>query len=231
MGDASRAEATEPSLIKSKQRVVDHGEVFTPAWMVSEMLDRVWSEAERVDSRFLEPACGSGNFLLEILRRKLDAVVQKFGSNAFEMSHHSLLGLMCVYGIELLQDNVEECRENLLRVFIDALNVDDEPEWVNAARAVLSLNIVQGDALTYQDKDGSPLAFPEWAYLTRGKFTRRDFSFETLTLRFSVSDRDSLFGEFQEAHLFEPIREFKPFTISELSNWAPKLTITESSHG
>ena len=91
--------------IKSKQRVADHGEVFTPAWMVEAMLDLVKGETERIDSRFLEPACGSGNYLMQILRRKLAAVEVKYGKSDFERRHYALLGLMCIYGIELLKES------------------------------------------------------------------------------------------------------------------------------
>src|SRR5271170_7449165 len=94
------------SLVKSKKRVADHGEVFTPEWMVEAMLDLVKAETERIDSRFLEPACGSGNFLVKILRRKLAAVEFKFGKSNFEKRHYAVLALMCTYGIELLEDNI-----------------------------------------------------------------------------------------------------------------------------
>src|ERR1700674_1799494 len=107
------------SLLKSKQRVADHGEVLTPAWMVEAMLNLVKEESERIDSRFLEPACGSGNFLVQVLRRKLAAVELKFGGSEFEKRHYALLGLMCIYGIELLDDNILECRDNLLETFAD----------------------------------------------------------------------------------------------------------------
>ncbi len=85
------------NLVKSKKRVVDHGEVFTPPWMVEAMLDLVKGETERIDSRFLEPACGSGNFLVRILQRKLAAVEIKYGRSDFERSQFALLALMCVY--------------------------------------------------------------------------------------------------------------------------------------
>jgi hypothetical protein len=94
------------SLGRSKHRIADHGEVFTPAWMVEAMLDLVKDEAERIDSRVLEPACGSGNFLVQVLRRKLAGVELKFGRADFEKRHYALLALMCTYGIELLADNV-----------------------------------------------------------------------------------------------------------------------------
>ena len=92
------------NLIKSKKRVADHGEVFTPAWLVEAMLDLVKNETQRIDSRFLEPACGSGNFLVQVLRRKLAAVELKYGKSPFERRHYALLALMCIYGIELLAD-------------------------------------------------------------------------------------------------------------------------------
>lgn len=94
------------SLFKSRQRIADHGEVFTPPWLVQAMLDLVKHETERIDSRFLEPACGSGNFLVQILRRKLTAVELRYGKSDFERRHYALLGLMCIYGIELLADNL-----------------------------------------------------------------------------------------------------------------------------
>ena len=109
------------SLVKSKQRVADHGEVFTPAWMVEAMLDLVKGETERIDSRFLEPACGNGNFLVQVLRRKLAAVELKYGQSDFERRQYALLALMCIYGIELLPDNIAECRANLLEIFADYL--------------------------------------------------------------------------------------------------------------
>jgi type I restriction-modification system DNA methylase subunit len=107
--------------VKSKQRVADHGEVFTPPWLVEAMLDLVKDETERIDSRFLEPACGSGNFLVQILRRKLAAVELKYGKSDFERQHYALLALMCIYGIELLADNITECRNNMLEIFADDL--------------------------------------------------------------------------------------------------------------
>src|SRR5208283_747664 len=120
----SRGHAITMNLIKSKKRVADHGEVFTPRWLVEKMLDLVKGETERIDSRFLEPACGSGNFLVQILRRKLVAVESKFGKADFEKRQYALLALMCLYGIELLGDNIAECRTNMLEVLAGYLSVD-----------------------------------------------------------------------------------------------------------
>src|SRR6266481_8764012 len=132
------------SLIKSKKRVADHGEVFTPPWMVEAMLNLVKSETERIDSRFLEPACGSGNFLVPVLRRKIEAVERKFGKSDFERRHYALLALMCIYGIELLADNIAECRANMLEVFADYLNLEESEDLCRAAFCVLSQNLVHG---------------------------------------------------------------------------------------
>src|SRR3954465_12045778 len=105
--------------VRSKQRVADHGEGFTPAWLVKVIVDLVKAETERIDSRVLEPACGSGNFLVPVIRRKLAAVELKFGKSDFAKRHYGLFGLMCVYGIELLDDNVAECHKNLLAILAD----------------------------------------------------------------------------------------------------------------
>src|SRR5271165_2970344 len=126
------------NLIKSKRRVADHGEVFTPQWLVENMLDLVRGETERIDSRFLEPACGSGNFLVPVLQRKLAAVEAKFGKSDFERRHYALLGLMCTYGIELLEDNIAECRANMLDVFAEYLNLSETDDLYLAAVYVLS---------------------------------------------------------------------------------------------
>lgn len=204
-------------LVKSKQRVTDHGEVFTPAWMVNDMLDLVKNETERIDSRFLEPACGSGNFLIEVLKRKLATVQIKYGKSEFEKRHHALFGLMCIYGIELLQDNAEECRENLLEIFDSYLNVDNQSEWHKAANVVVHANIVQGDALSMTTASGEPIVFPEWAYLTKGKFSRRDFSYANLTQRSEANAEDSLFQHFEEHEIFTPVKEYPPMTVSDLA--------------
>jgi hypothetical protein len=107
----------------------------------------------------LEPACGSGNFLVQILKRKLATVEAKYGKSEFEKTHHSLLGLMCIYGIELLEDNAEECRENLLKIFADYLQIGAEDDLYRAAQNVLEVNIIRGDALTMKDVSGEPLVF------------------------------------------------------------------------
>lgn len=214
------------SLFKSRQRVADHGEVFTPAWMVEAMLDLVGGETERIDSRFLEPACGSGNFLVRILHRKLAAVELKYGRFDFERRHYALLALMCIYGVELLPDNIAECRANLLEILAEYLNVVESDELYRAASCVLSQNLVHGDALTMRTHEGQPISFAEWGYLGKGRFQRRDFRLDTLTQSSAFSAEGSLFAHLGKHELFTPTKAYPPITVSELavaaSSVAPK---------
>ena len=205
------------SLIKSKQRVADHGEVFTPPWLVEKMLDLVKGETERIDSRFLEPACGSGNFLVPILQRKLAAVELKFGKSDFEKRHHALLGLMCCYGIELLADNIAECRANMLEVFADYLALDASDDLYRAASHVLSLNLVHGDAMTMRAIDDAPIRVVEWGYLGKGKFQRRDFRLDVLTGMASFSAEDSLFSTLGKHEIFTPSQTYPPMSVRDLA--------------
>jgi hypothetical protein len=205
------------NLVKSKQRVANHGEVFTPAWLVEAMLDLVKDETERIDSRFLEPACGSGNFLVAILRRKLAAVELKYGKSDFERRHYALLGLMCIYGIELLTDNIAECRANLLEIFAEYLNLNESDELYRAAFYVLSQNLAHGDALTIRTHDGQPITFAEWGYLGKGKFQRRDFRLATLAQSSAFSAEGSLFANLGKHELFTPERTYPPVSVSELA--------------
>lgn len=212
----SRANAAHNSenLVKSRQRVSDHGEVFTPSWLVEEMLDLVQDESKRIDSRFLEPACGSGNFLRAVLSRKLDTVQSRYGRSDFEKQHHALFSLMCIYGIELLADNVAECRELLLKTFANFLAIDASSELYKAGEAVLQVNIIQGDALTLTTTAGKSIEFPEWGYLGMGKFQRRDFRYEALTQRSSI--QSTLFELLEEHQLFVPIKTHPQTTIEGL---------------
>lgn len=205
------------SLVKSKRRVADHGEVFTPSWMVEAMLDLVKGETERIDSRFLEPACGSGNFLVQILRRKLAAVELKYGKSEFEKRHYALHGLMCIYGVELLPDNIVECRENLLDVFAEHLRLDWSDDLYQAANFVLSQNLVHGDALTMLDSSKQPISFPEWGYLGKGKFQRRDFRFDVLTHSSAYSQEGSLFAHLGKHEIFIPVKTYPTRTVGELA--------------
>ncbi|MFO0803254.1 MAG: N-6 DNA methylase [Gemmataceae bacterium] len=211
------------SLIKSKARVADHGEVFTPPNIVEAMLDLVKDETERIDSRFLEPACGSGNFLVRVLQRKLDAVDRKYGKSDFERRNYALLGLMCIYGIELLADNIAECRANMLDIFAMHLELTETDELYRAAAYVLSQNLVHGDALKMRTADDQPITFAEWGYLGKGKFQRRDFCYKNLTgsAEFSKqparNETRSWFAELGKDAIFTPEKTYPPMTIRELA--------------
>lgn len=217
------------SLIKSKKRVADHGEVLTPAWMVEAMLDLVKGETERIDSRFLEPACGSGNFLVQVLRRKLAAVELKFGKSDFEKRNYTLLALMCTYGIELLVDNIGDCRANMLEVFADYLNLDESDDLYRAATYVLSQNLVHGDALTMCTTSDQPITFAEWGYLGKGKFQRRDFRLDVLTKVSSFLEQNPLFGCLGKHEIFKPIQTYPPMTVNDLANAALGYTPKEAT--
>ena len=206
------------SLVKSKQRVADHGEVFTPEWLVDAMLDLVKDESERLDSRFLEPACGSGNFLKKILKRKLATVELKYAKSEFDRKNYAILSLMCIYGIELLEDNIKECKSNLLVIFSDYLNLKSDDILYACADYVLSQNLVHGDALTMKDMNGKPIVFAEWGYLGKGKFQRRDFRFDVLTGSSAFSAEGSLFADLGKHEIFQPIKSYEPMTAAEIAS-------------
>ena len=208
------------NLIRSKKRVADHGEVFTPPWLVEKMLDFVQGETERIDSRFLEPACGSGNFLVPILQRKLAAVEIKFGKFDFEKRHYALSGLMCCYGIELLDDNIAECRANMLEVFSDYLDLSENDDLYRAAFYVLSLNLVHGDAMKMCDTSGAPITVVEWGYIGKGKFQRRDFRLDVLTSMAGLTTAGTLFAGSKVHDVFEPVDSYDPMTVRDLAEFA-----------
>lgn len=210
---------TVSELVRSKQRVAEHGEVFTPPELVERMLDLVTDESSRIDSRFLEPACGSGNFLVPVLRRKLSTVGQRYGRSDFERRHHALLALMSIYGIELLADNVAECRINLLTVFADFLGLAQPDELRSAAAGVLALNIVHGDALamTTAGPVAGPITFAEWSYLGKGRFRRRDFRFDTLTQMSSFGEEDTLFADLGKHEIFTATKDHGTLSVADLT--------------
>jgi hypothetical protein len=180
------------------------------------MLDLVEAESRRIDSRFLEPACGSGNFLVPVLRRKLATVQLRHGRSDFEKCHYALFALMCIYGIELLADNASECRASLLDTFDEYLGLRTDEVWHEAADSVLKANIVQGDALTMRTVEGDPITLAEWGYLGRGKYQRRDFRYDTLT-QMSSFGVDTLFGDVGKHELFTPAKSYPLMTVSEIA--------------
>jgi hypothetical protein len=188
--------------------------------MVEAMLDLVKGETERIDSRFLEPACGDGNFLVAVLRRKLAAVELKYGKSEYERQSFALLALMCIYGIELLSDNIAECRANLLEIFAQYLNLEVSDEHYRAAFYVLSQNLVHGDARTMRTHDNLPITFAEWGYLGKGKFQRRDFRLDNLTI---FGGGDSLFAQNGKHEIFKPSKTYPQLAVGELAALAQEV--------
>ena len=171
-------------IVKSKTRIRNHGEVFTPDFIVEDMLNLVKHETERIDSRFLEPACGHGNFLIKVLKRKLDIVERKYKRNQFDYERNTLIAISSIYGIELLDDNVLEARKRLYDFFSERYkklyrnNINQL--LLDNIKFILERNIVQGDALTFKDKNGKAIIFPEWSTINGTQMQRRDFQFGTL---------------------------------------------------
>jgi hypothetical protein len=170
--------------VKSKQRVAKSGEVFTAEREVNAMLDLVKQETERIDSRFLEPACGDGNFLAEILRRKLAVVKNKYRRSSSDYEKSAVLAISSIYGVEILPDNVENCCERLFEIwdreYTTNCKKDVHDECREAVRFILKRNIQCGDALTLKDADGQPLIFSGWSLVTGSLMKRIDYRFDKL---------------------------------------------------
>ena len=176
---------------KSRQRVRDHGEVFTNEREVKAMCDLVKDETERIDSRFLEPACGDGNFLAEILTRKLEIVKRKYKKSALDYEKNAVLAASSIYGVDILIDNVIACRERMFKIwdkeYKSVCKKDCNDMTRDAVRFILKRNIVCGNALTLKcvDEHGNetdePIVFSEWAFVNLyGQMQRSDYTFAEL---------------------------------------------------
>ncbi|MBI5761980.1 MAG: SAM-dependent DNA methyltransferase [Planctomycetes bacterium] len=200
--------------VKSRQRIIDHGEVFTPAKLVNDMLDLVSHECERIDSRFLEPACGDGNFLAEVLRRKLINVDKKNARNRDKWERDAVLSVCSLYGIDLLADNIVACRDRLLRVVAEAhaarFNIPLPEDAVRAAAYILSKNVVQGDALTLRTSGDRPIVFPEWSPVNGTMLKRRDFAYDHLLETAHVSNMPLFSDSGKDVYVPRTVRDFPP---------------------
>jgi len=202
--------------VVSKQRVADHGEVYTHPREVNAMLDLVKQETERIDSRFLEPACGTGNFLVEILARKLAVIKGKYGKSQLEYERYAIVAVGSIYGIELLADNVTACQQRLFDLFdkqySQLYKSDCKPACRDSIRFILSRNILHGDALTLQTagEPVQPIVFSQWSAMSGSLIKRRDFKFAHLIDR-ADSQALPLFSDLgEEAFLPEPAKEYPP---------------------
>ncbi len=200
--------------IVSKKRVMDHGEVYTSEREVNAMLDMVKPETERIDSRFLEPACGTGNFLAEILERKLRVVKEKYEKIQLEYERYAVLAVSSIYGIDILDDNVAACRQRLFDIFNRAytqLYQDKaKEECRGAVRFILSKNIVYGDALTLKTvgADPKPIVFSEWSPVNGSMLKRRDFTFHSLLDTNSVKELPLFSDLGEDAFIPTPEKEY-----------------------
>ena len=170
---------------KSKQRVADHGEVFTAEREVNAMLDLVKQETERIESRFLEPACGDGNFLVEILRRKLAVVKSKYGKKADDYERYAVIAITSIYGIDILPDNVKECHKRMYKIFNSEYTANCKEkandETRKAVRYILRHNIICGNTLKMKKRNRTPIEFIEWSEAKKpGFFKRRYFQLKHL---------------------------------------------------
>ncbi len=211
--------------IVSKQRVADHGEVFTSQREVNAMLDLVQQETERIDSRFLEPACGTGNFLTEILDRKLRVVNRRYRRSQIEHERYTLLAVSSIYGIDLLEDNAAECRRRLLAIVEKHCKSLFNDEFLRVIRFVLERNIIHGDALSLQTVGDQPrpIVFSEWSLVNGSMVKRRDFEFHEL-LSFAGMKGQPLFSDLGEEVFFpEPVRDYPPTHYLKLANAPEQL--------
>ncbi|EKD52241.1 MAG: type III restriction system methylase [uncultured bacterium] len=189
--------------VVSKKRVADHGEVLTSKREVNAILDLVKSEAERIDSRFLEPACGTGNFLTEILERKLKIVETRYGKSQLDYERYAVLAVSSIYGIDILEDNVLQCRHRLYGVFewnyTHLFKYNAKNNCRDAIRFILECNIIHGDALSLKTvgENSKPIIFAEWSPVNGSMLKRRDFSFKEL-LQHAATKELPLFSDLGE---------------------------------
>lgn len=165
------SEAADEKIIKSKMRVQNHGEVFTPLRIVNKMLDlpNIREACQNLTSTFLEPAAGEGVFLVEILDRKMKMTAKNYGDDLTRYENYSLLALSTLYGVELLEDNAQKCVMNMFQVFYDAYRKQAiehgakiKNKVLDSAKVIISNNIAQGNFLTKLSADGNPITFSEW---------------------------------------------------------------------
>lgn len=210
--------------VVSKKRVADHGEVFTRKREVNAMLDLVKHETERIDSRFLEPACGTGNFLTEILKRKLRVVESRYAKSQLEYERNAVLAVSSIYGIDILEDSILECRKRLFDIFDQAYTIlfkeEAKNKCRNAVRYILEHNIIRGDALTLKTvgDNPQPIVFPEWSPVNGSMLKRRDFTFHGL-LEHERTKELPLFSDLgEDVFIPEPVKEYPLTHLMEVAD-------------
>jgi hypothetical protein len=209
--------------VKSKKRVADHGEVFTSEREVNAMLDLVKQETERIDSRFLEPACGTGNFLVEILNRKLKIVTDRYKKSQIEFERNAIIAISSIYGVDILQDNAIECRDRLFEIF-DVIytrlyKTDCKEDCRASVKFLLNRNILWGDALDFTNPETKePIVFSEWSAINGSMIKRRDYVFKFLV---EQTHQFSMFNdEGNPAAIDEPVKDFPITHFLKIAEYA-----------
>lgn len=213
------------SQVVSKKRVADHGEVLTGKREVDAMLDLVKQETERIDSRFLEPACGDGNFLTVILERKLAVVEKRYGKAQLDFERNAVLAVSSIYGIDILEDNVLQCQRRLYGIFDQGFysrlfKNTAKDKCRDAVRFILERNIVFGDALTLKTVGENPshIVFSEWSSVNGSMLKRRDFAFHGL-LAHEYQKELPLFSDLgEDVFIPKPERDYAPVHFLEIAN-------------
>lgn len=211
--DATDREAMEKQ-VKSKQRVATHGEVLTGKREVNAMLDLVKSETERIDSRFLEPACGTGNFLAGILERKLRVVEDRYGKSQLDYERSAVLAVSSIYGIDILEDNVQQCRQRLFGIFelsyLRLFKNKTNDKCRESVRYILEQNIIHGDALSLKTGGDNPkqIVFSEWSPVNGSMLKRRDFTFHGLMEQASMKELPLFSDLGEDAFIPAPEKEY-----------------------
>ena len=210
--------------IVSKKRVADHGEVYTAGREVNAMLDLVKQETERIESRFLEPACGTGNFLTEILNRKLCIVEKRYGKAQLDYERYAVLAVSSTYGIDILLDNVRDCRQRLFEIFDAAYNRLFKDTARNqcreAIRFILERNIIWGDALTLKTVGEKPayIVFSEWSPVNGSMLKRRDFTFHGLLTHEGMKELPLFSDLGEDVFIPTPEKEYPPVHFMEIAH-------------
>jgi hypothetical protein len=210
--------------IVSRKRVIDHGEVLTNEREVNAMLDLVKHETDRIESRFLEPACGTGNFLGEILKRKLAVVRNRYQRSQLDYERQAVLAISSVYGIDILEDNVMTCRCRLSEIFdcdyTTLYKRSAKDECRKAVQFILDRNIIWGDALDLKtvDEHPCPIIFSEWSLARGSMLVRRDFAFKELLDHESIRAMPLFSDLGEQAFIPTPVKEFPPTHFLEIAN-------------
>ena len=203
---------TKEQQIKDKSRVSNFGEVLTSKREVLDMLNLVNTETSRLDSRFLEPACGDGNFLIEVLNFKLDILEKNYSKNQYEFEKFSIQIFTSVYGIDILEDNIISARERLFNQYFDLYNKkfksNINQKLLDCIKYILKLNLVHADALSLKNvKNDKFIIFSEWS-LVNDKMKRRDFEFKNL-IDYAPFEKGTLFSDLgDEVIIPSPIKEY-----------------------